>query len=133
MKETSRPAPRVSLRREDDTLRELLRTPTSYTRTRNTRNSRPIEILTDSELKALLRVCSARAATGLRNRALLVLGWRGGLRLGEALGLYPRDLDPVAGTVNVRRGKGGKQRLVGLAPPPSPWLSTGSSGGARWA
>ena len=38
------------------------------------------------------------------------------MRLGEALNLYPRDLDPDAGTVNVRRGKGGKQRTIGLDP-----------------
>lgn len=81
-----------------------------------TRNSRPIEIPTPDEICALIRACSARAPTGLRNRALLVLGWRGGLRLGEALNLYPRDLDPDAGTVNVRRGKGGKQRTIGLDP-----------------
>ncbi len=85
-------------------------------RTQKTRNSRPIEIPTPDEICALIRACSARAPTGLRNRALLVLGWRGGLRLGEALNLYPRDLDPGAGTVNVRRGKGGKQRTIGLDP-----------------
>ena len=40
-----------------------------------TGNSRTIEILTSEELKALIRACSGRASTGLRNRALLVLGW----------------------------------------------------------
>ena len=79
-------------------------------------NSRPIEILTPEEIKSLLRACSGRAPTGIRNRALLVLGWRGGLRLGEVLALHPKDLDPEAGTVNVLRGKGGKQRTVGLDP-----------------
>lgn len=85
-------------------------------RAQKTRNSRPIEIPTPDEICALIRACSARAPTGLRNRALLVLGWRGGLRLGEALSLHPRDLDPDAGTINVRRGKGGKQRTIGLDP-----------------
>jgi site-specific recombinase XerD len=32
------------------------------------------------------------------------------------LGLYPRDLDPTNGTVNVVHGKGGRQRIVGLDP-----------------
>jgi site-specific recombinase XerC len=58
------------------------------------------------------RACSGRAPTGIRNRSLLALGWRGGLRLGEVLALYPKDLDREAGTVNVLRGKGGKQRTV---------------------
>ncbi len=47
---------------------------------------------------------------------MLALGWRGGLRLGEVLALFPKDLDREAGTVNVLRGKGGKQRTVGLDP-----------------
>lgn len=79
-------------------------------------DGRPVEILTPDEVKALLRACSGRAPTGIRNRAMLALGWRGGLRLGEVLALYPKDLDRDAGTVNVLRGKGGKQRTVGLDP-----------------
>ena len=79
-------------------------------------SGRPVEILTPEEVKRLLRACSGRAPTGIRNRALLVLGWRGGLRLGEVLALHPKDLDPEAGTVNVLRGKGGRQRTVGLDP-----------------
>jgi len=35
-----------------------------------------------------------------------------GLRLSEALALQPRDIE--AGTVNVRHGKGDRQRVVGL-------------------
>jgi site-specific recombinase XerD len=77
---------------------------------------RPVEILTAEEVKLLLRACSGRAPTGIRNRSLLALGWRGGLRLGEVLALFPKDLDREAGTVNVLRGKGGKQRTVGLDP-----------------
>ena len=77
---------------------------------------RPVEILTPDEVKSLLRACSGRAPTGIRNRAMLALGWRGGLRLGEVLALHPKDLDREAGTVNVLRGKGGKQRTVGLDP-----------------
>lgn len=78
--------------------------------------SRPVEILSAEEVKALLRACSGRAPTGIRNRAMIALGWRGGLRLGEVLALYPKDLDREAGTVNILRGKGGKQRTIGLDP-----------------
>ena len=66
----------------------------------NTPVRRPVEILTAEEVKSLLRACSGRAPTGIRNRSLLALGWRGGLRLGEVLALYPKDLDREAGTVN---------------------------------
>jgi integrase/recombinase XerD len=82
----------------------------------NTPIRRPVELLTSDEVKALLRACPGRAPTGIRNRAMIALGWRGGLRLGEALALYPKDLDREAGTINVLRAKGGKQRTVGLDP-----------------
>src|SRR5258706_16300998 len=77
---------------------------------------RPIELLTTAEARALLRAASGRAPTGIRNRALIVMGWRAGLRVQELLDLFPKDLDPDAGTVNVANGKGGRQRLVGLDP-----------------
>ena len=74
----------------------------------------PPEPLTLAEVEALLKQCSRRAPTGLRNAAMIVLLWRGQLRISEALGLMPRDLDPEAGTVRIRHGKGDKCRVVGL-------------------
>ena len=68
------------------------------------------------EVRALIKACSNRAPTGIRNRALLVLLYRGGLRVSEALRLYPKDLDRDAGTVTVLMGKGGKRRTIGLDP-----------------
>ena len=76
----------------------------------------PAEILTPDEVRALVKACSSRAPTGVRNRALLVLLYRGGLRVSEALGLHPKDVDRAAGTVTVLRGKGGKRRTIGLDP-----------------
>src|SRR6059058_6409486 len=76
----------------------------------------PAEILTPDEVRALVKACSGRAPTGVRNRALLVLLYRGGLRVSEALGLHPKDVDRAAGTVTVLRGKGGKRRTIGLDP-----------------
>ncbi len=76
----------------------------------------PAEILTPDEVRALVKACSSRAPTGVRNRALLVLLYRGGLRIAEALGLQPKDVDRAAGTVTVLRGKGGKRRTLGLDP-----------------
>jgi site-specific recombinase XerD len=75
----------------------------------------PGQILTADEVRALLRACN-RGATGARNRSLLVLLWRAGLRTAEALALRPGDLDAQGGLVHVRRGKGGKPRTVGLDP-----------------
>ena len=76
----------------------------------------PAEPLKPEEVTALIKACSNRAPTGIRNRALIVLLWRAGLRISEALALKPADLDPKAGTVRVLHGKGNKARLVGLDP-----------------
>lgn len=72
----------------------------------------PIEILTDDEMTRLFDQCNTRYPTGLRNRALLVMGFRGGLRIAEALSLYPKDVNLKTGEVNIQHGKGDKQRLV---------------------
>ena len=53
-------------------------------------------------------------ADGHRLRALIVLLWRAGQRISEALGLQESDLDRARGAVFVRRGKGGKRREVGM-------------------
>jgi site-specific recombinase XerD len=74
----------------------------------------PAEPLNADEVKALIARCSPRCPTGLRNRALIVVLWRAGLRIAEALSLEPRDLDD--GVVRVRKGKGRKARTVALDP-----------------
>ena len=74
----------------------------------------PPEPLSVDEMTRLIKQPSRRAPTGIRNRALLVLLYRGGLRCSEALALRPKDLDVDAGTVRVLHGKGDKARLVGL-------------------
>lgn len=51
-----------------------------------------------------MRVAGERP-DGLRLRALIVLLWRAGLRIGEALALAETDLDRSRGAVLVRRGK----------------------------
>ncbi len=90
--------------------------PASSSSTSSTSRSRrrPPEVLTEPEAIALLRACSQRAPTGVRNRALIAVLWRSGLRISEALALELRDLDLEAGTLRVRHGKGDKSRTVGL-------------------
>ena len=74
----------------------------------------PAEPLGEEEVRHLIQACSNRAPTGVRNRALIALLYRGGLRLGEALQLKPKDLDAKKSTIRVLHGKGDKARLVGL-------------------
>jgi site-specific recombinase XerD len=51
---------------------------------------------------------------GCRLRGLIVVLWRAGLRISEALSLSESDLELVRGSVLVRRGKGGRRREVGM-------------------
>jgi site-specific recombinase XerD len=74
----------------------------------------PAEVLTQDEVRALYRQTSLRCPTGIRNRALIFMGWRAGLRVSEALDLMPRDVNLQEGYVHVRHGKGDKARIVGL-------------------
>jgi site-specific recombinase XerD len=97
-------------------LRPVDRVPRRRRRPANKGQRYPAEILTADEVRALIRACSNRAATGVRNRALLVLLYRAGCRISEVLRLRPKDLDRAAGTVTVLRGKGGKRRTIGLDP-----------------
>ncbi len=72
------------------------------------------DLLTRDEVERLMRACSARASTGQRNRALIVLAWRAGLRVGEVLALKPKDVDLIEGSLRIQHGKGDKPRVVGL-------------------
>ncbi len=65
------------------------------------------------EIVAVMR-CAGDTQHGLRTRPLIVLLWRAGLRISEALSLAESDLDAVRGSVLVRQGKGGKRSEVGM-------------------
>lgn len=76
----------------------------------------PPQVLAEAEVAALLEACSERAATGIRNRALIMVLYRAGLRLSEALALSPEAIDSHAGTITVIHEKGDRRRTVGLDP-----------------
>ncbi len=76
----------------------------------------PPEVLDDNEVRALMAACSPVAPSGLRNRALIAILYRGGLRVSEALSLRPKDVDRATGALRVLFGKGGRARTAGLDP-----------------
>lgn len=65
-------------------------------------------------MAALLRQCSVKAPTGIRNRALIAIMYRAGLRISETLALRPADVNQEDGTLRILHGKGDKARTVGL-------------------
>jgi integrase len=80
---------------------------------RNKGRRYPADPPTVKEIIAVMRA-AGDGADGARLRALIVILWRAGLRIGEALDLAETDLDASRGAVLVRRGKGGRRREVGM-------------------
>lgn len=74
----------------------------------------PAEVLTRDEVTRLFRAVGKRSSIAARNRALLAVGYRCGLRVNEALSLLPKDVDLTSGWLRVLCGKGGKTRTVGM-------------------
>jgi site-specific recombinase XerD len=65
---------------------------------------------TIEEIVAVMRA----ASDGVRRRAVIIILWRAGLRISEALALNETDLDHDRGAVLVRHGKGDKRREFGM-------------------
>jgi len=68
---------------------------------------------TVDEIVAVMRT-AGNGSDAARLRALIVILWRAGLRVSEALDLSETDLDRASGGILVRRGKCGKRREVGM-------------------
>jgi integrase len=80
---------------------------------RNKGRRYPPDPPTVEEIVAVMRAAGDRH-DGVRLRGVIVILWRAGLRISEALSLAESDLDPDRGAVLVRRGKGEKRREVGM-------------------
>ncbi len=77
------------------------------------------------EIIAVMRQAGDRAH-GDRMRGLIVVLWRAGLRIQEALALSESDLDERRGSLLVRHGKGDKRREVGMESGASTTCAAGS-------
>ncbi len=99
------------------------------------KESRLPAVLSPDEVARMLR-----KARNHKHRALLMLLYSAGLRVGEVVRLRPEDLDVDRGLVRVRQGKGRKDRYTLLATraveavklyrdayPTNPWLFPGTS------
>jgi site-specific recombinase XerD len=73
----------------------------------------PADPPTVEEILAVMR-SACDDAHARRRRGLIVILWRAGLRIQEALALAESDLDQRRGAVLVRCGKGGRRREVGM-------------------
>ena len=80
--------------------------------------------LTREEVDALMARPNTDCPTGLRNRAMLALMHRAGLRVSEVCGLHVRDVDWREGRLHLRAEitKGGREAWLPLDPPTLEWL-----------
>jgi len=79
------------------------------------------------EIIAVMRA-AGEGPHGQRLRGLIVILWRAGLRIQEALTFGEADLDQRRGSLLIRHGKGGRRREVGMDAwgwqQLQPWLET---------
>lgn len=80
-----------------------------------------VDPLTLDQVRALLRTCHTEEANGpdlpralrhVRDEAIIRLMAETGIRLSEVIALTEGDLDLGAGLVTIRRGKGGRRRVI---------------------
>lgn len=76
----------------------------------------PAEPLTPEEVTAVIGQCSARSVTGIRNRALLTLLYRSGLRVSEVLALRGADVNLAAHSIRLLDTKTGQPQTRGFHP-----------------
>ncbi len=75
-----------------------------------------------AEVERVLESLEGDGPIPLRNRALVELVYSAGLRSAEAVGLDLGDVDFEQELVHVRRGKGGKERVVPLGEEAAYWV-----------
>src|SRR3954453_6976159 len=90
----------------------------------------PADPSTVEEIVAVMRG-AGDTVHGRRLRRLIVVLWRAGLRVGEALSLGEADLDPRRGSVLVRRGRAAAGARSGWTAGPGNSCSRGSPSAAN--
>ena len=69
------------------------------------------EVLSQDEIRRLFAVCS-----NLKHKAILLLFYSTAMRIGEVLNLKIEDIDSQRMVINVRQGKGKRDRIIPLSP-----------------
>lgn len=83
----------------------------------------PQALITPKEAIRLCESIETKTPMGLRNRAIVEVLYTTGIRNAELRSLTLSDFDSSAGTLSIRAGKGGKDRVVPLGPLVSAVLS----------
>jgi len=91
----------------------------------------PAEPLTPAEVAAIIGACSVTSRTGIRNRAMLTLLYRSGLRVSELLAIRPADVNLAKHSIRLGKTKAGRAQTRGFHPKADDalarWLDTRKS------
>nr|WP_275585881.1 tyrosine-type recombinase/integrase [Geodermatophilus sabuli] len=79
-------------------------------------DAKVVEPLTTEQITALVAACAGMELRDRRDEALVRLMIETGVRAGEVVALGTGDVDLSTGTATVRRGKGGRGRVVPFGP-----------------
>lgn len=80
------------------------------------------KILSREDVKKILAVPNTKTITGLRNRVILQILYRAGLRVEEVCNLAPADVDLSGGFILVQQGKGHKDGTIPIDAETIQWL-----------
>lgn len=79
-------------------------------------DTKVVDRLTDDQCAELIRACQGKTFLDRRDEAIARLMIETGMRAGEVIGLGTADVDLTLGLAVIRRGKGGKGRIVPFGP-----------------
>lgn len=83
----------------------------------------PAQVFSEDETRQVLKSPDVSTPIGLRDRAVLEMLWSTGIRRMELANLMLWDVDTGRGVVNVRQGKGRKDRVVPVGHTALMWLA----------
>ncbi|MCH6839280.1 recombinase XerD, partial [Escherichia coli] len=82
----------------------------------------PAQVFSEDETRQVLQSLDINTPVGLRNRVILEVLWSTGIRRMELANLMLWDVDTRRGVVNVRQGKGHRDRVVPVGHVALAWL-----------
>ena len=82
----------------------------------------PMSPPTVDEVEKILALPDVNTALGLRDRAIMEVLYSTGIRRAELAALVTEDINPSSGTLNVREGKGKKDRVVPIGARAISWV-----------
>lgn len=101
---------------------QLLLDPTERIKETNRKNRKLPEVLSEAEMQRLLAQPNLSLRLQIRDRTIMELLYSTGIRLNELVQLTVHDVDPEDKVLQVRKGKGNRQRVVPIGNNASKYL-----------